>query len=629
MKFLYLYVEEFRSLKSVEFNLDSNERFHYDGRALCYEQSAVLKDGFFSVDGSARSIESVSAIVGENGSGKTSFATLLNYIFVLGRPYPRYICVCKIDGKYIAFENLENTPDDSQVLSVLGEKWDFRSKTMHCDAEGCPFEVLYYSPFLHTRCVWNDRNRWCHDISAAGSLNASTGTIMHESFNGHLEGGGVKKKGPDTPIESMDQNFNMARVEFLHKFSALPEVKRKDIPFPLSLTMEIKPNVELFVEFEEYLHRLLEASKTDVEMQGNINDIARLKNYCKTDDRLKSLLVAFTICLAQELGYEKLGHDNCPEIRDLIDMCQSEWSFDDVIRVLDGGAGRNMHGYYVAPKSWIYVDGALLRELMELWKQLYDKRAADTMGGGFRVSLQDAKSKNELMRLLHLHAKLLSGKREPEPFNSWRFRYFIACDPSGMSSGECSYLNLFALLYQRMHTVLSRINGPLLVAIDEAETTLHPEWQRQMVYNVIWFFENFVNGCSAHIVFMTHSPMLLSDIPIGNCVFLRHEDGVSRIEDIHIGKRLDSFANTFGANIFDMYYHPFFMKSGTIGKFAMKKIESTLANKGSEGTEIAKLTGDPFLRGLLLDEFGDDNPSDDDVANEEFVYAPNIEYPRE
>lgn len=628
MKFLYLYVEDFRSLKKIEFNLDSNERFHYDGRALHYGHSAVLKDGFFSVDGSIKSVESVSAIVGENGSGKTSVATLLNYIFVLGRPYPKYICVCKINGKYIAFENLENTPDDRQIKSVLGDRWDFRSKTMHCDTEGCPFEVLYYSPFLHTRFVWDDRNRWCHDISATGSLNAAVGMVTNTYFQNGLDKD-AKRNVPNSPIECMDKNLNIARIEFLHKFSALPEEKRKDIPFPLSLTMEIKPNVELFVEFESYLHRLFEESRTDLEMRENVNDIARLKNYYTTDDRLKSLLVAFTICLAQELGYEKLGHDNCPEIRDLITMCQSEWSFDDIIRVLNGGAGRDVHGSHVDPKRWIYVDGRLLKELMELWKCLFDNREKDTMGGGFRVSLQNAVSKNKLVRLLHLQAMLLSGKRGTEPFNPLRAKHFIACAPSGMSSGECSYLNLFALLYQRLHTELSRIIGPLLVAIDEAETTLHPEWQRQMVYNLIWFFENFVNGCSVHIVFMTHSPMLLSDIPIGNCVFLRNEAGVSRIEDINIGKRPDSFANTFGANIFDMYYHPFFMRDGTIGKFAMQKIEKALANKDSEGSEIAKLTGDPFLRGLLLDEFGGCNPLDDVVADEEFVYEPNVEYPRE
>ena len=83
----------------------------------------------------------------------------------------------------------------------------------------------------------------------------------------------------------------------MHKFSALPEGKCKDIPFPLSLTMEIKPNVELFVEFESYLNWLFEESKTDLEMRENINDIARLKNYYTTDAlNLYNLVPCCTRC---------------------------------------------------------------------------------------------------------------------------------------------------------------------------------------------------------------------------------------------------------------------------------------------------------------------------------------------
>lgn len=629
MKLLYLYVENFRGLKKVEFNLDSNERFNYDGRSIKYSRSNVIKRWFFSIGGSCRSVESVSAIVGENGSGKTSFATLLNYIFVLGRPYPKCICVCKIDGNYIAFDNLTNTPDDGQVVEVLGTNWDYRSKNLHCDADGCPFEVLYYSPFLHPSLIWGDRNKWCHDISATGCLNASVGKIMSRYFGGTTKDADQRSNVPDSPIECLGQDLNIARIEFLHNFAALTDAVREGVPFPMSLTMDIKPNLELFVEFDGYLHQLSSGGKDNLEMQKNIKDIARLKKYYQTNDPFKLLLIAFTICEAQELGYEQLGHDNCPEIRDLVNMCQSEWSFDDVVRVLDGSAGRKVHGCRVDSKSWKYVDDGILRELMELWKRLYDKRDADTMGGGFRVSLQDAESKNELMRLLHLHAKLVCGKREPEPFNLLRARHFIACDPSGMSSGECSYLNLFALLYQKIHSPLSRITGPLLVAIDEAETTLHPQWQRQMVYNVIWFLENFVRGCSTHVIFMTHSPMLLSDIPIGNCVFLRRENGVSRIENISEGNGTDLFVNTFGANIFDMYYHPFFMNEGTIGKFALGKIKDALSNKSTEGREMAKLVGDPFLRGMLRDEFGDEDISGADTAKADVNYEPYIEYPLE
>ena len=71
------------------------------------------------------------------------------------------------------------------------------------------------------------------------------------------------------------------------------------------------------------------------------------------------------------------------------------------------------------------------------------------------------------------------------------------------------------------------------------------------------------------------------------------------------------------------------MKDGTIGKFAIHKINSAIKNMSSEDAYIAKIVGDPFLRGMLLDEFGEEASSIGDTANQEIVYAPHIEYPEE
>ena len=616
MRFLYLYVEEYRSLMNVEFNLDSNERFHYDGRRLLYNRSEIVKEGFFCIEDGKSAVESVSAIIGENGAGKTSFATLLNYIFVLGRPYPRYICVCRLENNYIAFSNLINTPDDSQVKDILEDHWDFRSKTMHRDSEGCPFPVLYYSPFLHTQFVWDERNHWCHDISASGTLNASVGMVMNDYFckNDHRDVN--RKKVPDSPIECMDQNLNIARIEFLHKYSALPDEERKDIPFPLSLSMEIKPNLNLFLEFEGYLHKLGESNKGSESIEQNIKDLRRLYNYYSTEDPFRSLLISFTICMAQLFEYEKLGPGKCPDVRDLIDMCVADLSREDVVRAIKNGW--EYGGRRIDANHWERVDKNVLIELLGVWGILYEKRIGKTMGSGIRVPLQSIDLKTAIMRLLHLHGKLSLGRLS-----------FIAFDPSAMSSGECSYLNMFALLYDRIHATISPIKGHLLLVIDEAETTLHPKWQRELVYNIIWFCEKFAKECSVHVIFMTHSPMLLSDIPIGNCVFLSSIDGVTHVEDVTSDNKEGLFANTFGANIFDMYYNPFFMKDGTIGKFASHKISNALKNKRAEDAYIAQIVGDPFLRGMLLDEFGEEAQFSNNTSSQEIVYAPHIEYPKE
>ena len=138
---------------------------------------------------------------------------------------------------------------------------------------------------------------------------------------------------------------------------------------------------------------------------------------------------------------------------------------------------------------------------------------------------------------------------------------------------------------------------------DEAETTMHPDWQRQLVRFTIWFFETFVPWVHPHIIFATHSPMLLSDVPIGNVVLLAmREDGKSFVANSL--KR----ENTFAANVFDLYRESFFLKDGFSGTFAQEKLDSLLRKikrivveeKAERITldewALADLVGDPNVR---------------------------------
>ena len=140
----------------------------------------------------------------------------------------------------------------------------------------------------------------------------------------------------------------------------------------------------------------------------------------------------------------------------------------------------------------------------------------------------------------------------------------------------------------------------ILLFLDETEITMHPELQRKIVYNLIRFIEHFQKFTSTHIVFLTHSPIILSDIPQENVCFLRKDiDGKNIIlnEDI---------PNTFGANIFDLYKKSFSLENGNLGEFSTKKIEYLLNiannqnnicdNKLKEIEKIICLLGDPLIK---------------------------------
>jgi hypothetical protein len=69
-----------------------------------------------------------------------------------------------------------------------------------------------------------------------------------------------------------------------------------------------------------------------------------------------------------------------------------------------------------------------------------------------------------------------------------------------------------------------------------------------------------------NILFLTHSPFILSDIPTQN---------ILKLEDGNICTN-DTTENTFGANIHDLLANDFFLKDGFMGEFAKSEINKVI-----------------------------------------------------
>ena len=132
-----------------------------------------------------------------------------------------------------------------------------------------------------------------------------------------------------------------------------------------------------------------------------------------------------------------------------------------------------------------------------------------------------------------------------------------------LSSGEMAFLTLWGRLYDYL---INRNNEHILLFLDEIEITLHPEWQRRLVSDMIEFLNKFARENHIHLLFSSHSPILLSDIPIENVCFLQRRGNCSTVVTPKIH-------NTFGANIYDLYREPFFLANGVVGEFSSRKID--------------------------------------------------------
>jgi predicted ATP-dependent endonuclease of OLD family len=153
-------------------------------------------------------------------------------------------------------------------------------------------------------------------------------------------------------------------------------------------------------------------------------------------------------------------------------------------------------------------------------------------------------------------------------FQTSSLSYYINLEwRPAISSGEYSHLNMYSRIFS-IKEQLSNGSEGIILFLDEAEVTLHPEIQKALVNEMSLFCENIFPDKWIHIIFASHSPILLSDVPRRNAIFLKRDE-----HSVSISK---DETPTFGANIYSLYKHPFFLERGLLGTFAESKINSLI-----------------------------------------------------
>lgn len=177
-----------------------------------------------------------------------------------------------------------------------------------------------------------------------------------------------------------------------------------------------------------------------------------------------------------------------------------------------------------------------------------------------------------------------------------------------LSTGEQRLLKFMADVYfvANMKELKRQSKNPEnnIYIFDEMDLSWHPEWQRNMVLYIVDLFNKVTannKNRKINLIFTTHSPMILSDMPKTNVIFLPK---ISTPKDF----------DTFGANIHDLFKTGLFFdckNCNTLGAFAKKeilKILNTLNsdNLTSDESEELKykieMIGEPIIRNSLMDK---------------------------
>lgn len=572
MKIVYSYIANFPPFKKSEMNFVSDYRCNLNGETLIIRYSEVLPKGFYSPDEKL----CVSAVVGPNGSGKTSFVRFLASLM-----YPvqkqDFVLVLEAKGDIIVYYNLNGGNIKVEgvgcVVKAVMNRYEVND-FMH-DISNC-FNVVYYSPHYSLSTPF----RFSND----GFVNLSTTYLLNNAMDGVPR----QNRSVSSSVFIAEEFYRLARFYEARK-ATIPDVSG-EAPNGIVFVPDTQTLSLIYSHYADALNKekirieetrkgiaVWERTLTDTEM-SRINAMVSFFEF-DFQDAFMSVFQCFVALiwqkkiykdkLFQERGYGCLLYDFCVS---LIDSNRKDKRAirRKVINFLKLNKPEQIGQLECLNEKAIQIKSK--NPLLDFFEILSGLASRESGVGEIYLQMpwNILLGKLEFVKELYRHTTAIG------PFVELRF------DPP-MSSGQYNLHSFYARLYEYFTDIRETVAGyngsdfsrefalhmesGWVVILDEVEVTLHPEWQRTIVSDVLSVFKEFFKGFNVHFIFTTHSPMILSDIPKGNVVFL---DKMHSVIDGNRG------TNTFGANIFDLLRQSFSMGSGALGKFAYDKIQHLL-----------------------------------------------------
>ncbi|HET6244653.1 MAG TPA: hypothetical protein VFF35_09055 [Bacteroidia bacterium] len=141
----------------------------------------------------------------------------------------------------------------------------------------------------------------------------------------------------------------------------------------------------------------------------------------------------------------------------------------------------------------------------------------------------------------------------------------------------------------------------VVIMIDEGEAHMHPQWQKELIYNLTKFLPTILNIPKIQLIVTSNSPFIISDLPHYNIVFLKSVNNLSIVDK--------SLVTSFAANIHDLLATSFFLDT-PIGKLAENKINEVLTwlSEGQDKSQekidsiekFIKIIDDPIVQEKLF-----------------------------
>jgi len=563
MELVYLWVEKYKNIYKQGFNFSPRFECEYvDGNlTICDKKKNECKDNDYIENFFGDNIN-ITAIVGKNGSGKSS---LLSFLF-----------------NYMSNENLKKNfimifqDSDLKTFSTIKIDTNIDYELLKSNQCSLFFEKYFQKIFIDYSLDYNNKlddkikylypnkKKTIYEIQEEDKI------LLKEYMIGH----------------SHNKSVNFISDEIIFSYNISTEE-----------TFYKKINDKLWKAIEDYIR------KYENEIMFSPENNKPLKNKFRIVELSILLYILKMIILFPKAWWlEKDFNSKNDLLRDLYSLLEK-----NVNNIKNNLEEQIITVNILNPYEHINKIEILLNKYKDLKKEkeTFERFISDTYNLNFSKLEFGIKINKDTYNILNTlpifftHDYIDSIKK---------IKY------THLSTGE-----KFFLLYNSI--ISSFINNSItnyFIFLDEPLNNFHPSWQQKFLLHLI---ENYKDNhhLKLHFIITTHSPFLISDLPKENVIFLdTDEKGNCKVVD-----GLKDKKQTFGANIHTLLSDGFFMDGGLMGELAKGKINEVynflsdehyngdMTRKNAE--QIIKIIGEPVLQKELQKLFDKSIDIDDQI----------------
>lgn len=590
MELHYIWIQKYGHLEEAGINLSSKYIIELKKKGDSKENFIMhfsKNNNFISNFFETENIINVNAIIGKNGSGKSS---ILNYI-------KNQMCdgqVARLKNDIFIYSELSIKGEEFFIIIPENINIDLKSKNetqieinpiYYSNGGDLKFisnitkpHIIYYSYLLDFN-EDSSKMKGISNISTSFLLMEERVRIKDESTDG-IEMAELLVKTND--LDNLHYSEVTKAAELISSdFEDLPFAKPEFINIEIDLSNRIHfLNPKNGSDEIKHINTILEELEKKIAKEDSIG---KIKNNFSLAIFLNYLIIEYKYS-SQDIYKNNF---NIPKGESVIDYIKHFF-----LR-MRGGAFYYKGQFATSEKhdslSYLVVD------MLEKFDHLVDNNIIKFSNDTNFIFLINKDTEDYFKRFINDYKNLRSFNR----FLKFRWR--------NLSGGEQSYLSFMSRFYDIKVNSINSLPPDLFILIDEGDIGYHPEWQRTFFNKTIHFLSKLFKDHKLQIIFTSNTPFLSSDLTNSNVLFLEYIDRKKTI----IHSKLNNRHSTFAANIHTLFSDSLYMDGILIGQFAKNKIDKIIKylkgeiNYPLDSTENVKRTideiGEPILKNKLLE----------------------------